>query len=302
MKSDVCILMATYNGEKYIYEQLQSIINQDYENWKLFIGDDNSTDDTGLIINSVAGKEDRIEIVDFKAKGGGQLNNFRMLLQYVKNMNFHYIMFSDQDDIWYVNKVSDSLQLFEKDDKFPTMVYTNYTENSPDGSIHTKYTSVFPKNASLKQFLVQNWAMGCTMMINAALALLVSKIPDEAENHDNWIMLVALTYGRIRYLPKVTMFHRIHENNVTTSNSKKRLVFRLRRLFSDFYNRKAYRKNELILMDKLLSINSEVRQEATVTFYRILQKKHKIYRVILLWSNKIYGLNLHKTIRLWLLI
>ena len=111
MKSDVCILMATYNGEKYIYEQLQSIINQDYENWKLFIGDDNSTDDTGLIINSVAGKEDRIEIVDFKAKGGGQLNNFRMLLQYVKNMNFHYIMFSDQDDIWYVNKVSDSLQL-----------------------------------------------------------------------------------------------------------------------------------------------------------------------------------------------
>ena len=96
------ILMATYNGEKYLVEQLDSIINQTYRNWNLLIRDDNSTDKTLEIIQNYHKKDKRIKILKDNKGNLGIVRNFEELL---KSSESEFIMFSDQDDIWVENKL-----------------------------------------------------------------------------------------------------------------------------------------------------------------------------------------------------
>ena len=90
------ILMATYNGEKYLKEQIESILNQTYSNFRLIVSDDCSTDNTRMILEEYQEKDNRIEIY-YQDKNLGYIKNFEFLLNKVEN-NFY--MLSDQDDIW----------------------------------------------------------------------------------------------------------------------------------------------------------------------------------------------------------
>ena len=105
------ILMATYNGEKYLVEQLDSIINQTYRNWNLLIRDDNSTDKTLEIIQNYHKKDKRIKILKDNKGNLGIVRNFEELL---KSSESEFIMFSDQDDIWVENKLDMYLKMIEK--------------------------------------------------------------------------------------------------------------------------------------------------------------------------------------------
>ena len=105
------ILMATYNGEKYLVEQLDSIINQTYHNWNLLIRDDNSTDKTLEIIQNYHKKDKRIKILKDNKGNLGIVRNFEELL---KSSESEFIMFSDQDDIWVENKLDMYLKMIEK--------------------------------------------------------------------------------------------------------------------------------------------------------------------------------------------
>ena len=103
--------MATYNGEKYLAEQLDSIINQTYHNWNLLIRDDNSTDRTLEIIQDYQKKDNRIKLLKDNKGNLGIVKNFEELL---KNSESEFIMFSDQDDIWIENKLDAYLKTAEK--------------------------------------------------------------------------------------------------------------------------------------------------------------------------------------------
>jgi rhamnosyltransferase len=106
MKEKIDILMATYNGEKYIHEQIESIINQTYKNWRLLISDDGSVDGTVEIIKKYIKKDKRIELIEDNLGNLGVVKKFRELL---KRAEADYIMFSDQDDIWLNNKIERTL-------------------------------------------------------------------------------------------------------------------------------------------------------------------------------------------------
>ena len=97
----VDILLATYNGEKYIREQIDSILNQTYKEFRLLISDDGSTDGTRDILNEYKAKDDRIEIF-MQEENLGVVKNFEFLL---KKVEAKYYMFSDQDDIWKDEKI-----------------------------------------------------------------------------------------------------------------------------------------------------------------------------------------------------
>lgn len=115
----VDILMATYNGEKYISEQLESIIGQDFKDWKLFIRDDGSKDNTIHIIDNYMKKfPDKIELIDNYNRNLGVKLNFGELMKRSKNQ---YCMFSDQDDVWLPNKISITLNKMKELEK----VYDN---------------------------------------------------------------------------------------------------------------------------------------------------------------------------------
>ena len=106
----VDILLATYNGEKYIREQIDSILNQTYKEFRLLISDDGSTDGTRDILNEYKAKDDRIEIF-MQEENLGVVKNFEFLL---KKVEAKYYMFSDQDDIWKDEKIEKSLKKIEE--------------------------------------------------------------------------------------------------------------------------------------------------------------------------------------------
>ena len=118
--------MATYNGEKYLAEQLDSIINQTYHNWNLLIRDDNSTDKTLEIIQNYHKKDKRIKILKDDKGNLGIVKNFEELL---KNSESEFIMFSDQDDYWLENKIEKYVAILNTSSedilKKPMLIHSN---------------------------------------------------------------------------------------------------------------------------------------------------------------------------------
>ena len=102
----IAILMATYNGERYVKEQLDSLVRQDNDQWTLFIHDDGSSDSTPQILRQYADSHANIHVLDYSPQGGA-MKNFFSLLQRVEA---DYYMFCDQDDVWKEEKVSISLE------------------------------------------------------------------------------------------------------------------------------------------------------------------------------------------------
>lgn len=248
----VAILMATYNGERYIGEQIESIQNQNYKDWQLFIRDDCSTDGTLSIIKGYQKNDSRIILIEDNKGNLGPLKNFNELLHV--GVKSDIILLADQDDVWFPYKITCSIDELNKLPNPVKLVYTNFNNWNPDkNQLVAKYGM---ENPEYKNLVWQNWIFGCTMCFTKELGLLSLNIPDSAVNHDNWIANVANLYGDIGYLKKPTINHRIHDNNVTTS-SKSLLGQYYSFLKETLFIRKIYVKEKLIFVNQLLNIGSD---------------------------------------------
>lgn len=219
----VDILLATYNGEKYLEKQIESILNQNYCNWKLIIRDDLSEDLTLKIIQRyVNNYRPQIDLINNQNSRLGASKNFSKLLTY---SDAEYIMFCDQDDVWLPNKIDITLkkmlameELYGKDKCL--LVHTDLKVvdsnlNSISNSFW-KYQNLNPKQGNyLRRLLVQNVVTGCSMTINKPLKDILLTIPPEAIMHDWWIALVAATFGKIDYVDAPTVLYRQHNKNDT---------------------------------------------------------------------------------------
>jgi len=236
-KETICILLASYNGEKFISDQLDSLLAQTYTNWKLFIRDDGSTDKTVSIINKYIAKDNRISLVNDDKKNLGSCQNFATLLNIVCSQ-FQYIMFCDQDDFWLPFKIETTLAEMkqvekQQQKKIPVLVYTNFKYVYNDlNTIPSRKNFETTKVSKLRfaHLLAQNPAYGCTMMLNKQLADIVNPIPVQAENHDYWVALVASALGKIHYINKPTILYRQHNNNISTNYNSNSLVKRFKRI------------------------------------------------------------------------
>lgn len=293
--------MATFNGEKFLKQQMQSILDQSYSKFDLYVNDDGSRDKTLDIIKSFSIKDNRVHVLNIKDNNNGQLYNFDKLMRYVNNMEYEYIMFSDQDDIWYKDKILETLRFMKSKENGPTLVYTNYNENNISGSIKNKYDNFFPTEEH-SILLFQNWIMGCTVMINNKLLKYSGSIPPEADNHDNWVMLLALTYGNIFYLDHVTMLHRLHNDNVTNNFKRMNYFKKINGFIQDVKKGKEFRIKKLKLCKRVLRVPLKEKNRLIIEFYNCLKMKNKIQRIKLLRALKIKGLNKHETVKLFLMI
>ena len=220
------ILMATYNGEKFIKEQIESILDQTYKNWKLIIHDDGSTDSTVDMIKEYAKKHlYRIIFIDDGIKCGGAKENFAHLMQIAKDkFNFDYIMFSDQDDVWLPNKIEITLNKMlnvehEVGKDKPILIHTDLKVVDEHLNVIAesfwKYQKINPRDNTLNRLLCQNVVTGCTVLINKPALDITLPIPDGAILHDWWIALVVATFGQIFYVPRATILYRQHLSNET---------------------------------------------------------------------------------------
>lgn len=211
---NVDILMATYNGSKYIENQILSLLQQTHKNWKLYIHDDGSTDDTLKIIKKYAALDDRIFLIEDDIRGLGAGRNFLHTLSYSTSL---YAIFCDQDDIWLENKIEELLKLIvEKDciDK-PILVYCDGYSLDEYGVIHLE--SISTNHAqNLEDFIMFNAGyQGCSIMMNKNLIDIAKSYEGYIYHHDDLVSLIAHTFGEVYFYPKQLMLYRQHSNAVT---------------------------------------------------------------------------------------
>lgn len=236
--TQVAILMSTFNGEKYIAEQIESIQKQTYKNWKLFIRDDGSSDNTLTIINEYCSRDKRITILKSK-KNVGIVGSFLALLKHAKSK---FYMFCDQDDVWLHSKIQDSLEVMNsvKNQDIPVCIHTDFSlvNSKLDKINENKSRNIF---SSFEKVLFCNCVVGCTIMINDALKKLI-----DFENfnykqiymHDWWFALIAAEFGQLKYLDKKTILYRQHLNNVVGNLNYNPLF----RIFNNDYDKKEINK------------------------------------------------------------
>jgi glycosyltransferase involved in cell wall biosynthesis len=221
MKPRIGILIATYNGEKYLEKQIESLLNQTCQTFKVFIRDDLSTDNTVSLIKRYVKKDpNKFCLVedDF-----GNLGCSKSFMNLVENCSSDYIMLCDQDDVWFPTKVADTLSsildLEKRNPNLPAMVFSDlkvvdgnldYISNSFWG-----FQKLDPKVAKhWKKSLAQSTVTGCTMMFNqkAKDCSLPFELPSML--HDHWISVNVAKYGVVTYIKEPTMLYCQHGSNV----------------------------------------------------------------------------------------
>lgn len=211
----IAIVLPTYNGEEFVRQQIQSIIEQTFTDWNLFIRDDGSTDNTVNIIKEMATLDSRINIIHGTENLGVKKGVFYLLDQVTAD----YYMTCDQDDFWLPNKIQDTLQVMkstENGKQIPVLVHTDLVV--ADKNLNKISESMFnfqklaPKYANFFQLAIQNNITGCTVMINNSLKKLLSYDPHMLM-HDHWMGLVAFSFGKIGFLDKSTILYRQHGDN-----------------------------------------------------------------------------------------
>ena len=206
------ILMATYNGEKYIVEQINSIINQTYINWNLLIRDDGSSDKTLEILKSFEKKDSRIKIIKDNKGNLGVVKNFEELLYY---SSAEYIMFSDQDDIWMDNKVDLVLDAFQN----PNVVLILHDAQIVNQNGQVIEDSFFEHRGSQSGFFKNLWKnsyLGCCMAFRRSVLECSLPFPPKIEMHDWWIGLISEMTGEVRLIDKPLLKYRRHGENVSS--------------------------------------------------------------------------------------
>ncbi len=218
------ILLPTYNGEKFLKEQLNSIVNQSYKNWTLTIRDDGSTDNTKNILSEYNSLyPSKINLIDSTERTKSAKGSFFKLL---KLATADYIMFCDQDDVWEKDKIELSLQaLLKIECRAPSLVFTDLTVvDERLNIINSSFKEMSKLNcsdSSLNKLLVQNTVTGCAAIMNKSLAD-IAKQAVNIENismHDSWVAICAKTFGNISYLPKSTIKYRQHGSNSVGAKS-----------------------------------------------------------------------------------
>ncbi|MBN2895283.1 MAG: glycosyltransferase family 2 protein [Campylobacterales bacterium] len=218
----ITLLLATYNGERYLRNQLLSLQQQTFGDWQLLIRDDGSSDATLSIINTFCAHDSRIQLITDAQGRLGAAGSFWQLLLHVKTP---YAIFCDQDDVWLERKIEllfNCAQDLPKD--APSIVYCDAHAYSDEEGVITS-SSVSHLHAShLREFLFFNSGyQGCSILMNRALI-------DEAKNytvpfymHDDIVSLLAHTFGAVYFLNKPLMLYRQHDRNVTGATARSKL-------------------------------------------------------------------------------
>lgn len=230
----VTVLLAVYNGEKYLREQIDSILNQTLKNIKIIIRDDGSNDSSPKIIKEYCNKyPQQIMSIDGMSTGSAA-RNFAELLDACDD---DYIMFCDQDDVWLPQKAEKTLavlQAAEDGGKTPVLLHSDLMV--VDQNLNMIAPSFFEfqklnqKNLTFPRLLVQNYVTGCTVMINRALKQKCGRISNQCIMHDWWLALVASLFGKLVCLDEPTMLYRQHSDNQVGAKAAYGIEFIKRKL------------------------------------------------------------------------
>lgn len=220
------ILLSTYNGERFLREQVDSILGQSHRGFRLLVRDDGSEDATRAIINECIKIDNRVFWATDDLGNLGARRSFMRLLERVES---DYFMLADQDDVWLPDKIEITLHRMrelenEAGEKMPLLVFTDLTVVDEElKKINTSlwhYQRLDPDiSLDWKRLLAQNVVTGCTILANreAAHAALPFSLPEMM--HDHWIAANTARGGKIGYVAEKTVLYRQHGDNVEGGRS-----------------------------------------------------------------------------------
>lgn len=298
----VKVLMSTYNGEKYLREQIDSILEQELVTVKLLVRDDGSSDST---LNILA---DYPDISVIKGRNIGVGKSFMTLLTEAGDAD--YYAFSDQDDVWHKDKLIRAIEAIKKSDKQGKPILYGCNQRCIDSEGQFLYTR-FPSDYKLpvkEECLFRNDIPGCTMVINKAYKkILVEKMPDfelfSMQIHDIWISEVASFAGEVIFDNTSTIDFRRHGNNfsqevISETNYKSKLTLlcdRFKRTYKGHIKKGGISKAAeqlLLLYSEYMSENEiknlELIKDYKVSFKRKLQLLHSNMFSTCVSENRMY--------------
>lgn len=217
----VQVLLATYNGGRFLREQIESILSQTYENIHIVARDDGSSDETPAILEEYARRFPlRFKLLQPDSANRGVVANFVCLM---KAVTANHICFADQDDVWLPNKIETSYQamthLQERSHPgTPLLVFSDLVV--VDDNLELLYSSFWscmgidPERVHrINRLLGRGVVTGCTMMINRKLLERSTPIPEGVCLHDRWIALVACAMGKADFIREPLVRYRQHSSN-----------------------------------------------------------------------------------------
>ncbi|CAM4459241.1 glycosyltransferase family 2 protein [Deinococcus marmoris] len=212
------IVLATYNGERYLNQQIRSLLDQTVA-CNILCHDDGSSDATEAILQRYMLAETRFKVISHHSLGGAS-QNFSFLLE---NSGADYVLCSDQDDIWLPDKIErlmEAMLFYESvyGSDMPLLVHSDLAVIDNHGKLMDRsfwsYQHLNPKwGDQFNLILTQNIVTGCSMLVNRSLLNKSLPIPTEAIMHDWWLALVACSFGKIIWIPEATVLYRQHSEN-----------------------------------------------------------------------------------------
>ncbi|URW70820.1 glycosyltransferase family 2 protein [Lactobacillus kefiranofaciens subsp. kefirgranum] len=239
----ITVLMSTYNGEKYLKEQIESILNQKKVKLRLVVRDDGSSDGT---VNILKEYQKTGKLIFYEGKNVGPAKSFFDLLnsKYVKSNNLDmYYSFSDQDDIWKSDKLYRAVTKLSSLKQVPALYCADFQridENNNKLKNNFHYTT-----STFNYSIVCSYCTGCTMVFNSLLFDdLLNKIPTNMVMHDDWIHKVCLAIGGKVYFDSKyrAVFYRQHSGNVVGSQAG--FFSKLKHLYQRLFDKKDCMLNE----------------------------------------------------------
>lgn len=238
-KKTIAVLLATYNGERFLREQIESLYAQTIKDWTIYVHDDGSTDGTKAILDEYAEKKDNFVVLEYPSQKGAS-NNFFSLL---KRVDASYFFFADQDDVWMSNKMEKCLERMLQIEKStiskPVLVCCDACVT--DEKLKVISPSLWERSGAHPEFLTNfnesaatPFVTGCTMLLNkAAKESVLWDVIEKATMHDAFITLcVFKACGIVEPIRESLMYYRQHGENTlgAYSNDNSRLMYKLKHL------------------------------------------------------------------------
>ena len=300
----ITIIMAVYNGQEYIREQLESLKDQTYTEWRLVIWDDRSSDKTAEIVKKFSDEVEQEVIFKVNEKPSGSAkNNFALLINDAKESD--YVMFCDQDDIWKKDKIEITFNKMKQAEErygrdFPLLVHGDVEVIDENGNINADSMfemSHINADSKLPQILIQNHVTGCTMMCNKKLIAGISEYASSEYiiMHDYLAALYASVFGKIEVIKKPLLSYRQHSGNSVGAKNNNNPVYLLKRLAN---GRKSYKeametsRNQVKffveIYRKELAAEKYCEEYELMSGYASLGSRAKLYRIMFYKKNHIW--------------
>lgn len=204
----VSIAMATYNGEKFLNDQLKSFLNQTRQPDELVISDDNSSDSTIELLNVFKESSPfKVKILTSK-ENVGYTKNFEKALN---NVTGDLVFLSDQDDVWFKNKIEKMIQISKENSDI--FLFVNDTEITKEDLVPTGTTKM--NQTKIIGSSINSMVMGACTLIRLEFMHFCLPFPEGFKGHDNWLHDCANIFNVKMTIPEVLQFYRIHSFNTS---------------------------------------------------------------------------------------